>query len=514
MQSLINSFASLNRNRQIASGLAAVAIFALILTMLRVASSPQMELLYAGLDPMAASGVVTALEVEGVPLEVRGSAIYVPASARDRVRMNLAGQGLPASGNAGYELLDSLSGFGTTSQMFNAAYARAQEGELARTIASSPDVRAARVHISQLAEGPFDRAATSSASVTLTMASGRVTGSYADAVRHLIASAIAGVEPENVAVIDAEAGQLVARDAEVDTFMVDHRASAMRQNVERLLEARVGQGRAIVEVSLEAITEAETITERVIDPDSRVAISSDIEEDLENSAGGAAGAVTVASNLPDGDAAGQTGENRRELTRTRERTSYDVSEVLRERVRPPGDIRRLTVAVLVDGVRGIGADGNSVWEARSPQELQVLADLVKSAIGFSEERGDVITLQSLQFPEPPDVGTEITSPDYLSTLPVALLAQLGVLGLVAIALGVFVLRPLLTPRNADVNVLETLGPNVLPTPEPAPASLSTEDQQVEQPTDTLKKQVAERGGDATALVKSWIDSDMIAELKT
>ena len=89
MQSLINSFASLNRNRQIASGLAAVAIFALILTMLRVASSPQMELLYAGLDPMAASDVVNALEAEGVPLEVRGSAIYVPASARDRSRPGL-----------------------------------------------------------------------------------------------------------------------------------------------------------------------------------------------------------------------------------------------------------------------------------------------------------------------------------------------------------------------------------------------------------------------------------------
>ena len=116
-----------------------------------------MTLLYAGLDPAAAGEVITALEQRGIAYSVQGDAIYVDGSKRDQSRMALAQEGLPKGGGAGYELLDDLNGFGTTAQMFDAAYWRAKEGELARTILVIPQVRAARVHLANQQSRPFAR---------------------------------------------------------------------------------------------------------------------------------------------------------------------------------------------------------------------------------------------------------------------------------------------------------------------------------------------------------------------
>ncbi len=151
-------------------GLAALAVILVILT--RLATAPSYELLYAGLDPAAASDVVAAVEARGVPYRVQGDTILVDSRERDALRMALAGEGLPANGAAGYELLDGLSGFGTTSQMFDAAYWRAREGELARTIISSPRIRAARVHIANPGADPFQPARDVTASVALRPAAG------------------------------------------------------------------------------------------------------------------------------------------------------------------------------------------------------------------------------------------------------------------------------------------------------------------------------------------------------
>ena len=212
--------------------------------------------------------------------------------------MALAAEGLPAGGPAGYEILDGLSGFGTTSQMFDAAYWRAKEGELARTITGSPNVRAARVHLANPVNQPFARTPAGSASVTVTMARGALDPGQAQAIRYLVSSAVAGVAPEAVAVIDSARGVVLAgaEDGSLNPGAPNprDRAETLRANIQRLLEARVGPGRAIVEVNVDADMDSQTITERVIDPESRVAISSETEESSENSQGGAAG-VTVAS---------------------------------------------------------------------------------------------------------------------------------------------------------------------------------------------------------------------------
>src|SRR5690606_15865308 len=165
-----------------------------------------------------------------------------------------AAEGLPAAGGAGYELLDSIGGFGSTSQMFDAAYWRAKEGELARTILAVPDIKSARVHISQAPDDPFRRKDRPTASVTVATKNGSLSKAQADALRHLIASAVAGMRAEDVQVIDTVGGLILSPEARGVSGTAQDRAEEIRRNVQRLLEARVGVGKAAVEVSLELIT--------------------------------------------------------------------------------------------------------------------------------------------------------------------------------------------------------------------------------------------------------------------
>ena len=359
--------------------IAGVALVAALLAMWgiwRVSASPDMSLLYAGLEPAAAGEVIAALDATSTRYEVRGNAIYIDSASRDATRLALAADGLPSSGGVGYELLDTMTGFGTTAQMFDAAYWRAKEGELARTITASRAVRSARVHIASPPSRPFAPAAPVTASVTLTPAGNAIDPARAEAIRYLVSSAVAGLEISDVAVIDAVSGTVLAGGHNPadgpDPTAVDPRAEQMRANIERLLEARVGLGKAFVEVYIDADMDSQRITERVIDPASRIAISTDLEETSENSQGAAGGDVTVASNLPAGDAegGGQSSSNR---TETRERQNFEVSETQRERIVRPGQIRRISVAVMVDGITTVDADGTRTWAPRAEEEMSAPA---------------------------------------------------------------------------------------------------------------------------------------------
>lgn len=507
----------LDARRRVIAGLGALAILASIFGVARVATAPQMTLLYSGLDAAAAGEVVAALEARGVLHEVRDQAIYVDGAQRDELRMALATEGLPASGPAGYELLDGLSGFGTTSQMFDAAYWRAKEGELARTIAGGRDVRAARVHLANPAGRPFARAASASASVTVTMARGALDPARAQAIRYLVSSAVAGLAPEAVAIIDSEAGVVLAGDTTgglpAGTPDPADRAEALRANVQRLLEARVGPGRAIVEVNVEAAMDSETVSERVLDPASRVAISSDVEETEESSQGAAPG-VTVASNLPDGDVEGGSGENSRTATVSRERQNFEVSETRRERVVPPGQVRRISVAVMVDGVTAPGADGQPQWAPRPAEEIETLRALVESAVGFDAARGDTVTIESLQFTAPPDQGSLAEGSDWLADNG-ARLAQAGVLALVVLALIFFVLRPMLSRRPAEP-LVELAGPLALTLPDrrgaPEADEPAGEGAVLDLPTipptkiERLREVISSRSEESAAVLRAWIET--------
>jgi flagellar M-ring protein FliF len=295
------------------------------------------------------------------------------------------------------------------------------------------------------------------------------------------------------------------------------RAETLRANVQRMLEARVGPGKAIVEVNVDAAMDSETITERVVDPDSRVAISSDTEESQENAQGGASG-VTVASNLPDGDVNGSGNESTRNSSQTRDRQNFEISETRRERVILPGQVRRISVAVMVDGETAAGADGKPQWAPRPPEELETLRGLVQSAVGFDAERGDTVTIESLQFTALPEQGSlvEREGSGWLAANG-ARLAQIGVLGAIVLALILFVLRPmaggrstpllaeLTCPRDIPPETLRALGGSEAARGLEAGEILDLPPAQLTK-IDRLREVIASRSEDSAAVLRAWIES--------
>jgi len=240
----------------------------------------------------------------------------------------------------------------------------------------------------------------------------------------------------------------------------------------------------VVELSLDTVTRTESMRERRIDPQSRVAISTDSEERT-NTSSDQGGDVTVASNLPDGEAGGSDSSSS-QSSETRERVNYEVSETEREVTVAPGAVKRLTVAVLVNATATTNADGAEVFTPRPEEEMTALRELVASAVGFDEDRGDVITLKTMQFETVLPSGTS-AEPSFMAGLGLDLMSiiQAAVLGLVALILGLFVVRPVLMQPSSQ--------PAALSPPEPAEAP-SRED-----PARVLTGEIDDGRGDPTAM---------------
>ncbi|WP_045387682.1 flagellar basal-body MS-ring/collar protein FliF [Falsirhodobacter sp. alg1] len=507
MQNALSLWNALTLGRRIAVVGATVAMFAAVLMLSRMASQPEMALLYSGLDAKAAGEVVTAIEQAGVTYRIDGDSIRVDARERDRLRMTLAAAGLPASGAAGYEILDGLSGFGTTSQMFDAAYLRAKEGELARTILAMPEVRTARVHLAQENGQPFRREVHPTASITLTTRQDGLSPEQARALKYLVAGAVSGMRTEDVSVIDSLRGL-------IDTDRIapsTDRAEELRRNVERLLAARVGNGHAVVEVSVDLESQSESITERHIDPQGRVPVSS---ETVEKSASDTrpSGAVTVASNLPEGDASSGSSEGRSSNSETHETVNYEVSETKREVVRQPGSVKRISVAVLVDELATTASDGSVTWTPRPDAEIQALQELVSSAVGLDTSRGDVLTLRSLPFDRITQ-GEAAAVPGMLASLNLMQMAQIAVLALVALILGLFVVRPILMRRPPEAldapppmlalpgTVSKTLTGEI---DEGEPPAITND---VADPVERLRRLIETRQVESVEILRGWMDRE-------
>lgn len=426
-----------------------------------------MALLYAGLEAGQSGAVIAAIERTGVQYDVRGDSIWVPRSNRDQLRMILAGEGLPSVGSAGYELLDGMSGFGTTSQMFDAAFWRAKEGELARTILALPNIKVARVHLAVPAGRGYRREASAAASVTLTTNGNPVSPAQSRALRYLVSSGVPGMSADHVTVIDSERGVIPS----ADDLTSDGRATEMKRNVERILEPHVGMGNAIVELNLELVTEAELFTEQRFDPQEKVLISQESEESSDQSNRSDAGAVTAASNLPEGqDENGPTSRSAR--SEARQRSNFEVSSVTREVRKQPGDVRRLSVAVLVNGSMQPDGNGQMIVMPRPDAELEALKQLVASAVGLSEGRGDQLTLKSFPFVSMGEPGTTMGARSLLERLEINSMIRIALIGAFAIVLTLLLLRPALQGRL--LSALDRSSPPALPS-DPAIGNLALQE---------------------------------------
>ncbi|MFT5064980.1 MAG: flagellar M-ring protein FliF [Reinekea sp.] len=517
LQSLLSVWTALDVQRRVFVVAAAILLFGAVIMLARGSGSRDMALLFGGLESAAAGDIINALDTQGATYEIRGNAIYVDAMQRDSLRMTLAGEGLPTSGAQGYELLDTLSGFGTTSQMFDAAYWRAKEGELARTILASPHVRAARVHISTPNTRTFQREQAPTAAVNITTNGSTLSARHIKAFQYLVAAAVQGLNPDAVAIIDGNGGLVSDADGQSNTSSADEKSAELRTRAERLLAARVGPDNAVVEVSVETVTESEMITERRFDPDTRVAISTDVTESTTKSQDSRGGDVTVASNLPDGDAAGGDGSSNNENSESRSLTNYEVNETQRQLTRIPGDVRRLTVAVLINDVTTTDADGVETTTPRTQEELDALQALVASAVGYNADRGDEITLRSMRFEPLAQLGTTAIAATS-APLNMMRLIQIGVLAVVALILGLFVVRPILAPSQLPALASQAITPTLISQTAlpiaiseariggaPALPSSTIPTSQDADPVAKLRQMISNRESETIQILQDWME---------
>jgi flagellar M-ring protein FliF len=443
--------------------IAAMAVVAVLMLgffafLIMRASTPQMAPLYTGLSLEDSSAIVTELQSQSIPYELRGDGETILV-ARDQItttRMSLATNGLPTRGQVGYEIFDTQNTLGATSFVQNINNVRALEGELARTIGSLARIKSARVHLVLPERELFRRERKDPTASIVLAVRGELSAGEIRAIQHLVASAIEGLTPNKVSIVD-DSGRLLASGAGNDqesliASEMEERTlnmeSRLRQRVEDLLTNVVGSGRARVQVSAELDMNRLSKTSETFDPDGQV-VRSTQTRDLANQATGPgnSGEVTVANELPgaseNGGANGGTSE---QGSTTEETTNYEISKTTQTEMTEAGGIKRLSVAVVVDGIYTPDAAGNSTYAPRSADELAQITALVRTAVGFMETRGDTVEVANMQFAERPDLtdlGTteaglfDFTRDDLMNG------AEMLVTLLIALALVFFVMRPLL-----------------------------------------------------------------------
>lgn len=392
-----------------------------IFVSLRV-STTEMKLLYSDLSTMDASAVAAKLEEVKIPYEVSadGTRIMVGDTEVGRARMLLAEAGLPNGGSMGYEIFDKQSGFGTTNAVQNINALRALEGELSRTISTLDPVRSARVHLVLPQRELFAREnRPASASVALGLRPGkRVEPEQIAAIQSLVASAVPELKAESVSIIDQN-GKLLARgDGQNTESQAVMKAEELRlkqeqrliQTIEDLVGRTVGYGKVRASVTAELNFDRVTTAEELYNPEQQVARSTQtVEERAQEQEESSADNVSVENNLPGvaGVGTGAQGPTSNS-NRTEETTNFEIGKTIRNTVREGGEIKRLSVAVLVDGTYKTDDKGEKTYEPRPDDEIQKISALVKSAIGFNEQRGDTLEVVNMQFAE---VDTSEDLPD-------------------------------------------------------------------------------------------------------
>lgn len=417
-------------------------------------STANMAPLYTGLSLEDSAKIVAELEKNGTPYELlgNGSEIMVPNDRVLRMRMNIAQIGLPAAGSVvGYEIFDRSDALSSSSLITNINMLRALEGELSRTIASIAYVDSARVHLVMPKHELFAREKDKpSASVTIKMRGGHsLERSEVTAVTHLIASAVPGLEPSKVTVIDS-LGHLLAKgdggeqNAATDNAL-DFRLTyenKLQKDLEDLIEKVIGSGKVRVQVSADMNFDRVVTNSEKYDPDGQVArsVQTNTERDNAQDRAGKEG-TSAASNVPQAAAGAESGSSSNHLTeRTDETTNYEVSKTVQNHVSEGGTINKLSVAVLVDGNYTTDSAGKSTYTPRSDEELKKIKTLVNSAIGYSDKRGDTVEVVNMQFTQN---ASEIAEESFFSRFKLEMqsIIQTLIIAVVAIMAILLVLRP-------------------------------------------------------------------------
>jgi flagellar M-ring protein FliF len=477
----MDSESFLEKFRQLTASFTGAQLITLVVTFLLVIgvvagsamwlSTPTFRLLVSGADPETMAQVVTRLKEAGVPYQIDegGGGVRVPASRVDELRLEILSQGMPESGRPGWELFDQ-SRIGVTDFVEKANYRRALEGELARTIATISEVSSARVHIAIGKESAFGQPRPTTASVIVKLKGDRaLPASSISGITNLVAYSVEGLRPESVVVVDSLGRPLAKPDAGADDDPAGAGNFERQQRLERelagqvtsLLEPVVGLGRVRVNVAMRLESGTSEETQELWDPEATAVRSRQTSTETSNS--GAQQLPAVAATVVPGTAGSRgnvpppatpPGTNApapplapgATSSRNTETFNQEISRTTRRTVQPAGSIARLSVAVVIDHKDVIKTENGASTVSREPrgaEELQQIQEIVNSAVGFDQERGDTVTVKNISFQE--TVAEEVEAPGMFTRYAPQIEegGRIAVLLVVVALMFLFVLRPLL-----------------------------------------------------------------------
>lgn len=433
MEQLARLWNSLSWKQRLSIGAALLAVMAGVWGGVRWNRQRDLRPLFTNMAAEDAGAVVEKLRQSNVPYQVSDNGtILVPSARVAELRIEMAAAGLPRTGRIGFELFDQTN-LGVTEFAEQVNYRRALEGELERSVMALSEVERARVHVTFARDSLFAenrQPAKASVMVKLRPAA-RLSPQNVAAIQHLTASAVEGLEPSAVSVLDM-AGNLLSRPAlqldqegRMSSAMLEFRQSLEKEYLAKIrstLDPLLGPERYRAGVSVECDFSSGEQSEETFDPSKSVMVTSARTEDVSGAAAAAAGIPGTASNLPrpaprqPGGAGG--------VSRKTENVTYQTSRVVRHIRLPQGTVRRISVAVLVDHRlrwEGAGARARRVLEPPAPETLKVVRDVLAGVVGFQQERGDQILVESLPFentlqaaPPPEPQGSAPAAPSRLA----------------------------------------------------------------------------------------------------
>ncbi|MGD2132884.1 MAG: flagellar basal-body MS-ring/collar protein FliF [Maricaulaceae bacterium] len=437
-------------------GVAAGVAAALVAVSMGVGGTSR-ELLYSGLDMGEASEMQQQLAQAGFDVAYAngGSALMVEKGRALEARMILAAEGLPTSGSIGYEIFDTQDSFGTTQFVQNINSVRALQGELARSIQSLDGIASARVHLALPERRLFNRDAEApKASVWVDLRQGELAARHARAIRNGVSSAVPGLSPSRVTILDQE-GRVLARAEDGDEDAVyamanEERRSGFEDRVRRqlvaLIEPIVGPGAVEVQVSAEMDFNRVSETSTRYDPNGQVVVgTTTIERSANDLDREPDGAVSASNAIPGGEEpAGDTPTSQSASTQTEETINYENSVTTRTQIFEAGQIERISVAIAVDGATSVDEEGAVTWTPRSDEEMARIQALAMRAIGYDEARGDALEVANVRFSRlpPPTEASPAPSPFSFGKDDIMRGAELFVLTIVAAMIIFLVARPL------------------------------------------------------------------------
>lgn len=513
----------------------AAALTAFFLYVAGAITEPAKSVLFSGLDPRDASAVTGKLDSMNEKYELKGDAILVPTEDVTKLRMTLAADNLPSAG-VGYEIFDKSDTFGTTAFVQNINKLRALEGELARSVETIEGVDGVRVHLVIPEHQIFSQSSDNPTASVVLKTRGVLGRGQVQAIQHLVAAAVSGLTAERVAIVDDKGNLLAGGDdksgpnalAIGEANQTTDFEDRMRSRVQSIVESVVGAGHVRVQVTADMDYKHENTIAETFDPNSKVLRSTQtVESNNTDSNGSGTAPVSVGSALPGATPPAANDGNKSNASRTEETNNYEINHITTTSTVDGGTLKRLSVAVVVDGRQ---ADGGK-YTPRTPAEMKQIADLVKSTVGFNGPRGDIVQVDNMEFARL-DTGDAAPPPAPLLGLDSTQwfkIIEVAILSIAAIILGFFVGRPMIarmfSPSAAAAASANAMIAGALPAPAgdaaqaiaaghapvvlPAPRSPGIDLSQIEgQVRESSIKKVGEvvsaHPEEALAIIRTWL----------